>query len=491
MNLLSTSGRRWLAILALIAAPIAAAPLARLLMHAGGGPGVIFMALLPIVLGAALVGGSRAAVGATLTAVASLLVMSRMAGEPLSWAAAAVFTVLGVTAGFAGDYLHRLSRRASDANRELRLREAHLESILATVPDAMVVIDEDGLIRSFSQAAERLFGYPAAEVYGRNVSLLMPEPYRQQHDGYLERYRRTGERRIIGIGRVVTGERSDGSTFPMELAVGEVESPEGRLFTGFVRDLSERQQTEARLHEMQDELVHVSRLTALGEMASALAHELNQPLTAIGNYLNGLRRTMERDRALTCEKAAPILLKAADQAQRAGEIIRRLRNFVAKGEADKRLESLSKLVEEAVALAFVGGKELGVRLQVRLDPRRDRVLVDKVQIQQVLLNLIRNAMEAMAESDRRELQIYSQAAGRGWVRLVVADTGPGLAPDVLEQLFQPFLTTKAHGLGVGLSICRTIIEAHGGRIEARNAAGGGARFELTLPLLEKDEEEDE
>src|SRR5215475_6848223 len=167
---------------------------------------------------------------------------------------------------------------------------ALLRSILDTVPDAMVVIDELGIVQFFSSAAERLFGYAADEVHGRNVKMLMPSIYGDQHDLYLARYRATGERRIIGIGRVVVGQRKVGSTFPMELSVGEMKTGQQRFFTGYIRDLTERQQTEARLQELQAELVHVSRLTAMGEMASALAHELNQPLSAIANYMKGSRR---------------------------------------------------------------------------------------------------------------------------------------------------------------------------------------------------------
>ncbi len=171
------------------------------------------------------------------------------------------------------------TRAAAGALEHLAEREAHLRSILDTVPDAMVVIDERGVMQSFSAAAERLFGWKAEEAIGRNVSELMPEPYRSAHDGYLTRYLRTGERRIIGLGRVVVGERRDGSTFPMELSVGEMEGGAHKAFTGFVRDLTERETTERRLQDLQSELVHVSRLTAMGEMASALAHELNQPLS--------------------------------------------------------------------------------------------------------------------------------------------------------------------------------------------------------------------
>lgn len=482
--------RRWLSF-GLILAPAAAAPVAWLLTRVGAGPGLIFMTVTPIVYAAALAGGLGSALASTAVGFATVMMLVTLSGGAAPWLEGAVFGALGLAAGLFGEHLTMLSRRASDANEALRLREAHLESILATVPDAMVVIDNQGVIRSFSQAAERLFGYAAAEVFGRNVSLLMPSPYREQHDSYLSRYRTTGERRIIGIGRVVTGERKDGTTFPMELSVGEVEGPSQGLFTGFVRDLSERQQTEARLHELQSELVHVTRLTALGEMSSTLAHELNQPLSAIGNYLNGLRRMVASRQGLSSERAQQALEKAAEQAQRAGEIIRRLRNFVAKGEAERRPESLAKLTEEAIALAFVGGKELGVRLRVRLDPTVDLVLVDKVQIQQVVLNLVRNAMEAMATSPVRDLVIKSSPLDGGLVSVTVADSGPGLSPDVLDQLFQPFVTTKPHGMGVGLSICRTIIEAHGGRIHAANGPHGGAVFELILPLAHDAEADDE
>ena len=235
--------------------------------------------------------------------------------------------------------------------------------------------------------------------------MLMPSPYREGHDGYLARYLETGERRIIGIGRVVVGERKDGSTFPMELAVGEMKSGNQRFFTGFVRDLTERQQTEARLQELQTELVHISRLTAMGEMASTLAHELNQPLSAIANYMKGSRRLLENSSDENSGMLRDAMDKAAEQAVRAGQIIRRLRDFVARGESERRVESVKKLIEEASALALVGAKDQGVRVRFQFDPAVDLVLADKVQVQQVVLNLIRNAIEAMEASSRRELVI--------------------------------------------------------------------------------------
>jgi two-component system, LuxR family, sensor kinase FixL len=400
---------------------------------------------------------------------------------------AAAFAAIGAGAAWGGEQWHRNRLRAAASSRDALAREAHLKSILDTVPDAMIVIDERGIMHSFSSAAERLFGCSAADVLGKNVSILMPSPYRENHDGYLERYLRTGERRIIGIGRVVVGERKDGSTFPMELAVGEMRSGNQRFFTGFIRDLTERQQTEARLQELQSELAHISRLTAMGEMASTLAHELNQPLSAIANYMKGSRRLLENQSDEHSDLLRDAMDKAADQALRAGQIIRRLREFVDRREGERRVESVKKLVEEASALALVGAKDQGVRVMFQFDPTIDLVLADKVQIQQVLLNLIRNAIEAMDGSRKRELVIATERADGDLVAISVADTGAGIAPEMASQLFQPFITTKRHGMGVGLSISRTIIEAHGGQIGARPNPAGGTIFRFTLRAVTKEE----
>jgi two-component system sensor kinase FixL len=443
----------------------------------------LYLLLTPM-LGA--IGVYAGAGPALLVTAAGLAYGASRAGhvaEPASLSAlrAAVFALVGLGASWAGERRRRAIRGGARTTAELVAREAHLRSILETVPDAMIVIDDKGVMQSFSTAAERLFGYSADEVIGRNVKMLMPEPYRANHDGYLDRYRATGERRIIGIGRVVVGERRDGSTFPIELSVGEMSSGQSRFFTGFVRDLTERQHAEQRLQELQSELVHISRLTALGEMSSALAHELNQPLSAIANYLNGVQRILANDPDATSQKVRDALAKAVEQALRSGDIIRRLREFVSRGETEQKAQSVAKLVEEASALALVGARQLGVRVGFSLDPRADYVLVDKVQIQQVLLNLIRNAVEAMGDSPRRELTVASRPVKGKMVEISIADTGPGLAPEVAERLFQPFVTTKAQGMGVGLSICRTIVEAHGGQIWVDSNPGGGAVFRLTVP----------
>jgi two-component system sensor kinase FixL len=362
-------------------------------------------------------------------------------------------------------------------------RSDYLQAIIDTLPDALIVIDENGLIQYFSPTAEHMFGWRPEDVHGQNVKMLMPPPYRDAHDGYLDHYKTTGERKIIGIGRVVVGERSDGTTFPMELAVAEAHVDGVRLFTGVVRDLTVRQMTEARLQELQAELVHISRVTTMGNMASALAHEINQPLSAIANYLKGSRRLIDQG-VTDPDRLRDAIDKAADQALRAGDIIRRLRDFVAHGATDRRAEPLSKLIEEAAALAMVGARESGVRLRFDLAKDADIVLADRVEIQQVLVNLARNAIEAMRESPTRELTISTRRKNGEFITVSVSDTGPGIPEATAATLFQPFLTTKSTGMGVGLSISRTIIEAHGGEIWAESAPGGGAAFHFTLPVFE-------
>ncbi len=439
-----------------------------------------FLLFVPAVLISAALGGLWPGIFATTFAWAAVWWVTRdIPFNLVSGICAAIFLSVGFGMAVGGGWFHAARRRAAAIND-------HLRSILDTVPDGVVVIDRDGLMTSFSPAAERMFGWTADEVLGKNVSLLMPEPYQSAHDGYLERYARTGERRIIGSGRVVVGSRKDGSTFPMELAVGETKGPTPS-FTGFIRDLTESQETETRLQELQNELVHVSRLTAMGEMASTLAHELNQPLSAIANLLTGSRRLMDRGREADQAKIRDAIDRAAAQALRAGEVIHRMRDFVRRGASERDAESLSKLIEEASALALIGEKERQVDVRLNLDPKADAVFADRVQVQQVLLNLIRNGIDAMQVQDpkKRGLLISTGLTDEGWSRVSVADTGPGIAPEVLERLFQPFMTTKPQGMGVGLSISRSIIEAHGGRIWAEANPAGGALFHFTLPPAEQ------
>jgi two-component system sensor kinase FixL len=384
--------------------------------------------------------------------------------------------------------------RAQTVNAELAEpvpaagREILLQAIIETSPDALIAIDERCLVRIFNPAAERLFQYRAGEIIGKNISCLMPSPDRERHDGYVARYLRTGEKRIIGIGRTVVGLRKDGSTFPMELAVGEARLGDQRLFTGFVRDLTERQRAERRLHELQAELLQVSRLSIMGEMASGLAHELNQPLTAIMNYVQACRRLLERGDGAGLERARELMDKVVSQAGRGGQIINRLRRFMAAGETEAAPEQINRVIEEASALALVGAAHGAIAVHAELAPALPEVLIDKVQIHQVIINLIRNAVDALAQFGGPRAIILRTARGDpGEVEVVVADTGPGLPDEVRSRLFQPFVTTKPEGMGIGLSLCRTIIDAHGGRIWASDHPGGGTEFHFTLPVAESND----
>ena len=395
-------------------------------------------------------------------------------------AALTVLTTISAALGIFVVKDQHSAARLRTANEQLSISNAGSQAILQSVPDAMVVIDQTGTIQSFSATAERLFQFRSDEVLSRNVSMLMPEPYRRQHDSYLARYLATGECRIIGIGRIIAGQRKDASTFPMELSVSEVAVAGARQFIGFVRDLTERVDRERRLSELQAELIHVSRLNELGHLVSALAHEVNQPLAAIANYANGARRLLTSG---SVGAAAQAVERVAEQAERARQIIQRLRDLVRKGSTERHNENLMTIIEEASGFALAGaGRDL--KLDIRVAADATEAVVDKVQIQQVLMNLMRNANEAMSGQQRRELTISTARAGE-MVEISVADTGPGLPEPVRARLFEPFVTTKKDGMGVGLSVCRTIVEAHGGKLQGTDGEFGGTVFRLTVPRTER------
>jgi len=471
---------------------VAAAAALRFALSPYVGDQLHFLFFVPSVLIASGLGGLGSGLLATALSLVAVfgLAPELATGSPADLVDAVIFAVIGVGTSLAGYFFYEMRDRMGVSTETARAREAHLESILDTVPDAMIVIDDKGIMQSFSSAAERMFGYDASEMIGKNVKVLMPSPYRENHDAYLNRYKATGEKRIIGIGRLVVGARKDGSTFPLELAVGEMKTGNQRFFTGFIRDLTQTQKQEKRLQELQSELVHISRLTAMGEMASTLAHELNQPLSAISNYIKGSLRLLEAEAGERNTQVIGAMQAAADQAVRAGQIIRRLRDFVSRGESEQTVESVAKLVEEAAALALVGVKDQNVRVHYKLDLSADLVLADKVQVQQVLVNLIRNAVEAMSEAQKRELTIATDLTDANVLTVSVTDSGHGITPEIKEQLFQPFVTTKRHGMGVGLSISRTIIEAHGGRIWIEDNPAGGTIFRFTLRAMTKEELQD-
>jgi two-component system sensor kinase FixL len=455
----------------------------RLLLQGVLGSTATFILFIPAILIAAIAGGLEPGL---LALALSLVGATYIAGpNGTIWLQIAIFALVGLTFTWMGEMLHH-ARRAIDATESaLKAREAHLRSILDTIPDATVVIDERGLISSFSAAAVRQFGYTESEILGQNVNILMPEPYHREHDRYIERFVTMREKRAIGIDRVAVGLRKDGSTFPMKLAVGEVRSGNRQFFTGFIRDLTEREESEARLQEIQNELARLARLNDLGEMASTLAHELNQPLAAIANYLQGCVRLLERMAEEPAAQMREALEDAARQSLRAGEIIRHLREFVTRGETEKASHDLRKLIEEAGAFALVGSRELGIRSVFAFSSNTKEVLVDRVQIQQVLINLMRNAIEAMRDSERRELIVRTLADSPDQVIVEVEDTGPGISDQIAARLFQPFVTSKESGMGIGLSISKRIVEAPRGDISARRNENGGTTFRFSLPVAEQ------
>lgn len=366
--------------------------------------------------------------------------------------------------------------------------ESRLAALLDAAVDAMILIDERGSITRFNPAAERMFGYAQAEVAGRNVSLLMPEPYRSGHDEYIKRYARTGERRIIGIGREVTGCRKDGTTFPLDLSVGEfrraAEQPGHRGehgFVGILRDLTEPKAREHEAEDLRTRLNHVGRLGTLGEMVSGIAHEVNQPLTVIANYASACRRLVESG-GIDAAELGSTLEKIGAQAERAGQVIRGLRALVRRRDEVRARLDCAPLVREVSRLVDFEARQAGFRLELDLAEGLPPVLGDAVQIQQVVLNLIRNGLDAMQERATGDTIEVSAAAREGAVEITVTDCGPGLAPEMEEHLFEPFFTTKPQGIGLGLSICKSIVAAHGGELSAGRAPAGGACFRLRLPV---------
>jgi PAS domain S-box-containing protein len=367
------------------------------------------------------------------------------------------------------DIDERLRAREALVNSEARLR-----AVIDGVADSIVTINEAGIIQDLNAATRKMFGYSPDELKGQNVRILATEPDRSQHDEYIRRYIETGEARIIGIGRDVDAQRKDGSTFPAELTVSETRHGDARLFIGFIRDLSERRRFEARLNRL-----HANRLDSMADMATALAHELNQPLAAAANYLFTARQLIGSGPGPAIDGVDETLDKASSQMHRAGQIIAHLREFLARGEPDKTELSLHVLIRQTCELVAPSAREGGVEIVRRLDAAEDTVLADKVQIEQAMVNIIRNAIEAMSEAPRKKLTI-STSLENDMVRVDFSDTGRGL-PASSADLFVPFGTTKSNGLGVGLSISRSIIEAHYGTIWAEANPGGGARFCFALP----------
>ncbi len=457
------------------------------------GDRAAFAIFVPGILASAIVGGFGPGLTAAALSIILALQLSNHADTlTQSIGVIAIYAVIGGLIAWMGEMLHRMRHDAVMTEEKLDRRDEQIRAIFRTIPDAAIVIDDAGLIISFNTAAERQFGYSETDVLGQNVKLLMPQPYQGEHDAYLLRYKNTGEKRIIGKGRVVAAQRRDGSTFPILLSVGEVRSGGTVYFTGFIRDLTERADVEAQLEQLHGELARLSRINELGEMASTLAHELNQPLSSIANYVQGCVRMLRDSTDETIVNVRNALEEAAKQSLRAGKIIHHLRESATHGTTEMKRESLRSIIEEAAALALTGWREKGIKAVFEYQADSDAVFVDRVQIQQVLINLMRNAGEAMGQSMRRELTLSTVLVDERTVAVEIADTGPGISDEVAQHLFQPFVSGKPGGMGIGLAISKRIIEAHYGQINVGGNTNGGATFRFTLPLVnDKIDNEDE
>ncbi|NTI76425.1 PAS domain S-box protein [Agrobacterium rhizogenes] len=366
---------------------------------------------------------------------------------------------------------------------DLAEREAHLRSILATVPESMVVIDEGGTIASFSSAAEKLFGYSAEEVYGKNVRMLMPSPDREAHDGYLSHYLTTGERRIIGYGRVVSGQRKDGTVFPMELSVGEAIANGKRIFTGFVRDLTSR-------HKIEEELRQSQKMEAVGQLTGGLAHDFNNLLTVISGNLEMIEARLQDPKLLS------LVLEAQAAADDGAKLTGQLLAFGRRQPLNPKLVDIGQLVSSFSDLLR---RTLGETIELRtvVTGSMNEALVDGSQLQNALLNLVLNARDAMPRGgflsieispvrlDADYAQMYPQVRTGEYVLISVTDTGVGMSSETQEHAFEPFFTTKGMGAGtgLGLSMVYGFAKQSGGHVQLYSEIGQGTSIRIFLPAL--------
>jgi len=374
--------------------------------------------------------------------------------------------------------------------------ERRFRLVVEAAPNAMVMVNRAGEIVMVNTQAERVFGYSRAELLGQLVERLVPERFRGRHPGMRASFFADPRPRPMGAGRDLFGLKRDGSEFPIEIGLNPIETEEGMMVLSAIVDITERKtaeaalkQSQSRLQELHAELLHVSRLSAMGQMAAMVAHELNQPLTAISNYMEAVAALLDRGGELPIPRLRGAVVRAGEQAVRAGQIIQQLRGFVSRGDSEKRIEAVMPLVKEAAELTLLGTKQKGISIRVEDDSAHAIIVADKIQIQQVLLNLLRNAAEAVADQEHRDIALLTEVRD-DTAQISVVDNGPGLPDEVQAKLFQPFVSTKKTGMGLGLSICHTIIAAHDGRLWAEPNPEGGTIFRLTLPTASAGEQSD-
>jgi two-component system sensor kinase FixL len=358
-----------------------------------------------------------------------------------------------------------------------------LDVLMDTAVDAIIIIDSEGKILRFNRAAQELFIYTAEEVCGRNVSMLMSDNHSTRHDEYLKRYLDTGDARVIGLVLEETGVKSDGSTFPLKLSVGEVKGDGGSQFISIIHDLSEKRAGEDKVRQLEEQLLHADRLVILGELTAGIAHEINQPLTAIAAYADAGRHLVQRSSGGSPENINVICEKIAEQSRRAAEVVQRLRKLVQTGSVSKARHDINIIINNTILLFDYEIQKRLLKLEFFPAKGIDILYVDDIQIQQILINLVKNGLDAIRSSGQKEgrITIHVKKIGKV-VSIEVQDNGSGVSQADRRHLFESFFTTKPKGVGLGLSICKNIAAAHGGNLRYERPVEGGSRFTLTLPL---------
>jgi PAS domain S-box-containing protein len=367
---------------------------------------------------------------------------------------------------------HEASRAVAEA--ALRASEERYERLANATKEGVLICADEHIVEANAGFA-RMVGCDGDAATGRSLGDFLAPDLRE---AALDRLQRSE-----GEAFETVALRRDGSAFPIELS-GSAVTYNGRdMRVALMRDLTIEKSAEEDRRALQAELMRASRLSEIGRMAAALAHELNQPLTAVASYIGGCRRLLRGDASdpEVNRRLREVMDLANAQALRAGEVIRRTREFFGTGQTKRTVEDAATVMREASTLAIAAAKHNGIAIRADIAPA-GHVLVDKVQIQQVIVNLVRNGIEAMEDSPKKELAI-TLAARPDSIELSVSDSGAGVSPEIVDRLFKPFSSTKSHGMGIGLSVCREIVEAHEGRIWAEAQPGGGAVFRFTLPLV--------
>jgi len=379
---------------------------------------------------------------------------------------------------------------ADSSTQNIKDASARLIAIIDASPDAFIIIDQDGKIELINAAVESMFLYSRKELMGQNVNMLIPGSLKNAHDDYLSSYKKSGKSNIIGTGRKLRAKKSDGQEFPIYLSVGEVKHSSHIQFVGIIRDISSEEQYQATLIDNQQKLMQAARLSSMGELAAGITHEINQPLSAISNYAQASKRLLnspDTDHTKTIYKALDTIDK---QAQRASDFIIGLKALANKHASQRKRVRLLPLMEETVMLAKLDARVLNHEIILHLQESQDiEVLADPIQIQQVLLNLIRNALDAIEQIKDSPILIKATRLSSSDIEISVIDCGKGIDKQTTEQIFTPFFTTKESGMGIGLAVCKTIINAHGGRIYFVANDPKGCIFSFSLPTFKQSQQQ--